>query len=490
LYSPVPASPSQPNVILVLADDMGYGDLQVLNPASRIPTPNMDRIASQGLTFTDAHSADAVCTPSRYGLLTGRYCWRTNLHSGVFAGYEPPLIDQGRPTIASVLSEAGYRTGAFGKWHVGLGYRHLDGAPVADRPFPWGVPSEEFERSIDFNARIRGGPLDVGFDEFFGTSGCPTCQTPYGWIEGDRFIDPPTVYETDHPFTGRPGMRSESWSHVDVDPTVIDRSLQFIETNRDAPFFAYVALSAPHEPCINALVPAFARGQSQAGPRGDLVWLVDYAVGRIDAALEQWGIVDDTIVIVTSDNGALPGDRIIDETGTEVYRTYGHQSSGQWRGYKAHIWEGGHREPLLIRWPGRIRPGSTTSNLASLTDLLSTITSLVGAPRPSAGAEDSYDLSAMILSDEAGPRITMVQHSQRGVFALRHGHWKAIFGTHGSGGWPPPAGGPPTEDSVGQLYDLEVDPAEANNLWDTHPELVEELREILNRATGGSRTAP
>jgi len=483
----------RPNIVIVLADDMGYGDVRVLNPRSRIPTPHMDNLAANGVSFTDAHAASSVCTPSRYALLTGEYCWRSGLHHGVFAGYEPPLISVEKETIARLLRSVGYRTAAIGKWHLGLGYGAVKGSSLDfTRPIPWPVATREFEEQIDFAAPLSGGPLELGFDEFFGTSGCPTCQPPYGWIDGDRFIEPPDVYDESAPYTGRPGMRSASWKHSDADPIIIQHSVDFIGKQSDGePFFLYVGLDAPHEPCIDEFVPAIARGRSQAGPRGDLVWLVDHAVGEIVAALEASGQVDNTLLIVTSDNGALPGDRVIDADGVEVYRSYDHDPSGGWRGHKAHIWEGGHREPLLIQWPNRIPPGSVCAGLVCLTDLVAMTAALAGAKIPEAAAVDSFDVSPLLANPaHLSPRTSIIHHSQRGVFAVRRDSWKAIFDSEGSGGWPPPSGGPPVEGSRGQLYHLGDDPSETRNLWDVQPDIVESLRTILDQARADGRTAP
>jgi arylsulfatase A len=473
-----------PSIVFVLADDMGYGDVEALNPDSRIPTPNMNAMARRGITFTDAHASSSVCTSSRYSILTGRYCWRTSLPRGVFAGYEPPLIEPDRPTMASVLRDAGYRTVALGKWHLGLGYTVADPfAAELDRPLPWPVASREFEEHVDFTAPLTGGPLAVGFDEFFGTSGCPTCQPPYGWIEGDRFVEPPSVYEPTFPYTGRPGMRSASWEHREADPLIIERAVRTILTSDPAqPLFLYVGLDAPHEPCTDEVVPAVARGRSAAGPRGDLVWLVDHAVGRVVSALESAGRAGETLLVVSSDNGALAGDRVLDDDGREVYRTYGHRSSGPWRGHKAHIWEGGHREPLLMTWPGHIAPGATSDALVGLTDLMATFAAIAGATLPAGAAEDSLDVSA-VLDGGPSPRTSIVHHSQRGVFAVRCGRWKAIFGTLGSGGWPPPAGEGPVPGADGQLYDLERDGGETTNLWFEHPQVVAELDALLRDLT-------
>ena len=482
---------SRPNVVLVVADDMGYGDVAVLNADSRIPTPHMSRIAEEGMTFTDAHSASAVCTPSRYSILTGRYSWRSRLPKGVFTGYEPPLIEQDRLTVASMLKASGYETGAFGKWHLGLGFSALPEADIDfERPLPWTGPDRAFEESIDFNARLTGGPLELGFETFFGTACSSTSQPPYGWIDGDRFVDPPTDYQETHQYTGRPGMMSKSWDHREVDTVIADKTIEFIDdVDDDAPFFAYVALSSPHEPCTTEVTPQFAVGRSDAGPRGDLVWLVDHVIGRIDEALERKGVKENTLLIITSDNGALAGDRVINAEGDEEYRTYGHLSNGHWRGHKAHIWEGGHREPLIMRWPGRIPAGQRSDALVCLSDLLATIASIVEFEIPDGAGEDSFDLSAVISGTTTqSERDTLISHSQRGVFAVRRGPWKAIFGTKGSGGWPPPSGGEPVAGSPGQLYNLEDDPLEAEDLWDTNQEVVAELQQLLEVTLAGDRT--
>ncbi|MEO6124007.1 MAG: arylsulfatase [Ilumatobacteraceae bacterium] len=482
-------------VVIVMADDMGFGDLEVLNPQSKIPTPHMNAVAATGVSFRDAHSASSVCTSSRYGFLTGRYCWRSALPFGVFAGYEAPLIEPDRPTIATVLRSAGYTTAAVGKWHLGFGYHTHDGLPVDDgAPLPRPTATRELEESIDFEGRLTGGPIELGFDTFFGTSGCPTCQPPYGWIDQDRFVDPPSVYETEFPYTGRPGMTSPGWAHDEADPIIVARAVDIIRTTPlDQPLFVYVGLDAPHEPCTDDVVPMIARGRSGAGPRGDLVWMVDHAVGEIVAALDETGRAPDTLLVVTSDNGALAGDRIMDD-GHEVYRTYDHLSSGDWRGHKAHIWEGGHREPLLIRWPNRIPAGVESDALVCLTDLFATLAAVTGAVIPAGAGEDSVDISSVLFSpvlggDTSSPRTSMIHHSQRGVFAVREGDWKVILGTDGSGGWPPPSGGGPVEGVDGQLYNLADDPTESRNLWHDRPDIIDRLSDLLTDTRADGRTA-
>ena len=230
------SAPQNPNIIFIMADDMGYGDVGCYNPQSKIPTPNMDRLAHEGMRFTDAHSPSAVCTPTRYGVLTGRYCWRSALKSSVLFGYEPPLIEPERLTAASMLKAAGYHTACIGKWHLGLGYSAKAGEEIDfDRPLPWENAEREFEEKIDFSQPLKGGPTELGFDYFYGTSGCPTCQPPYGFIENDRFVIEPSVYHDDPVFTSRPGMMAPRWRHQNADPEIARKAVEYIEQRAQTP---------------------------------------------------------------------------------------------------------------------------------------------------------------------------------------------------------------------------------------------------------------
>jgi len=474
-----------PNIVIVLADDLGYGDAGCYNPDARIPTPQMDRVAREGIRFTDAHSSSAVCTPSRYGLLTGRYCWRTPLQSGVFFGYEPPLIEPGRLTLPGILKQRGYDTACIGKWHLGLGYTAKPGADVDfARPIPWPEADLAFEEQIDFSARLSGGPCAIGFDTFFGTSGCATCQPPYGFIEGDRFIEPPSFYYDTPPYTGRPGMMAHGWRHKEADVTLCQKAEDYIHSREhtDTPFFLYLTLNAPHEPCVEEVVPDFARARSQAGPRGDLVWLFDWIVGRVMDALDSTHQTNNTLLVVTSDNGALAGDRVW-LGDREEYQTYGHRPCSNWRGFKSHIWEGGHRVPFLVRWPGHISPGAESNQLMCLTDILATCAAAAGYTLPESTAVDSTNLFPVLTGNTGhGPRRdSLVHHSGYGVFAMRQDQWKCIYDTRGSGGWPPPVGQAPIAGSPGQLYDLDEDPGESDNRWDERPDMVNHFRELLRR---------
>ena len=478
-----------------MADDMGYGDVSCYNPGSKIPTSNMDRVATEGLQFTDAHSPSAVCTPTRYGILTGRYCWRSTLKRGVLYGYEPPLIERERLTVAALLKKAGYSTACVGKWHLGLGYSTKPGQHIDfDRPLPWPNADRAMEEKIDFSRPIKGGPVELGFDYFYGTSGCPTCQPPYGFIENRHFVELPGVYHDKPVYTSRSGMMSPGWEHKDADPKITEKAVEYIEqqAGSDKPFFLYMSSDAPHEPCTEGVVPEFARDKSQAGPRGDLVWLFDWMVGQVVQALDRTEQIENTLLIVTSDNGALPGDRVRNEEGREVYRIYDHKSCGNWRGYKSHIWEGGHREPLIARWPGHIQPGSTTDELTCLTDFMATCAAIVGEELPDDAAEDSYSVLPILLGEEnAQPmRSDVIHHSSTGVFSIRRGSWKLILETQGSGGWPPPRDDGPKPGTPGQLYNIAEDPREQSNLWSKHPEIVRDLTALLEGYRNQGRSVP
>lgn len=499
----------RPNIVLILADDLGFGDIACYNERAKIPTPNIDALAESGVCFYDMHTSSAVCTPSRYGLLTGRNAWRGDLPYGVYYGYEPPLIEPGRLTIAGLLQKSGYRTGCFGKWHLGLKYHAKPGMDVDfAAPYPWPGIDLALEQKIDLTQPVTGGPLACGFDQFFGTSGASTAQPPYAFIDGEEFTETPTEFREKMHFTGRPGMAAPSWDHKDVDPEFTNRALRFIreatsssarnaESGDDSPFFLYLAASAPHEPCVEATVPAFARRQGDAGDRGDLVWLFDWMVGEVVRTLRETGAFENTLLMVTSDNGALPGDRVRDIRGMGAYELYDHLSCGDYRGYKAHVWEGGHRVPFIASWPGVIVPNRIINTPASLTDLLSTIATIIDSPLPEQAGEDSVVIVEDLTGGEsfgAGPaghrsREAIVHHAMFGVFSVRAGRWKLVLDSEGSGGWPPPVGEQPIPGSPGQLYDLEDDPYETENLFSEKPDLVADLTVLIHELQSAGGTA-
>ncbi|MFO8007853.1 MAG: arylsulfatase [Candidatus Brocadiia bacterium] len=474
--------PERPNIVWIMADDMGYGDVGCFNPESKIPTPNMDRLAAEGTRFTDAHSTAAVCTPSRYSVLTGRYCWRTRLKRGVFGGFALPLIEPDRPTIASVLKAQGYATACVGKWHVGLGWTTRDGdtGPWDD----WGPEALDDGFNIDYTAPLWGGPNELGFDYFFGIAGSLDMR-PYCFIENDHTVGLPDVEKDLYHPQQRRGPMVRGWDDALVDTTFAQKATAWLEDHvarePEQPFFLYLPTSAPHRPCVP---PAWARGASSAGPRGDMVSLFDWIVGQVLDALERAGVADQTLIFVTSDNGAQRAD--VDGN------TYGHKSCGDWRGYKADIWEGGHREPFIARWPGRVPAGASCDQTVCLGDLTATAADLLGVGLPEDAAEDSYSILPALLGDEsAGPiREATVHHSWDGCFSLRRGPWKMILGL-GSGGFTEPRHLEPEPDGPeGQLYHMEEDPAETNNLWQDRPEVVAQMKDILQSYRSEGRSAP
>jgi len=464
-----------PNVVFILADDMGYGDASCYNADSKIQTPNIDELARQGIRFMDAHTPSSVCTPSRYGLLTGRYCWRTRVKKGVILGYdEAPLIESGRETLGSLMQKAGYSTACIGKWHVGLHWQTKNGYAIQDDKNQWlnysGVFREN-EENIDFSKPVCGGPNDLGFDYSFITLGCSTSDNPYCFIENNYTVGVPSVMLADK-WQGLPGVVTAKmvpdWSMEEVDPIFTQKAIEFIERSivekPKSPFFLYLALSSPHIPF---LPPDFAKGTSAEGPRGDLVKVVDWSVGKLMETLDKHEISDETLVIFTSDNGPRRGANQL-------------HSAGEFRGYKATIWEGGHRVPFIARWPGMINPGLESDQLISLTDMLATFAELSQQPMASESGEDSYSVYPALLGEELKDTVETIRvfHSVSGVFALRKGNWKFIEGTKGGGNGRINL----TEDSlrlVGQLYNLSTDPGEQTNLFSRYPEKVMELKAEL-----------
>jgi len=464
-----------PNIVFIMADDLGYGDLTCYNPDCKIPTPNIDRLSELGIRCTDAHSPSAVCSPTRYGVLTGRYAWRTRLKKGVLDGFSEPLISQSRTTIAEMFKRKGYRTACIGKWHLGLGWQSTNGEPIKNR--------DDADR-VDFTKPLTDGPNHHGFDYSFITAACSTVDPPYVFIENGKCTDQPTeeMVRTGpvSEFGSRPGPMVPGWSRQDVDPTYVKKTISFIRNHQaqhsDRPFFVYLALSAPHAPW---LPPDFIKGKSGTGPRGDLVALVDWCVGRVTGTLKQNNLTKDTLIIFTSDNGPRIGKK-------------GHKSSGKFRGYKSHVWEGGHRVPFIASWPGKIKPATISEQLICLTDLMASCAVLTGAGLSRDDAPDSLNFMPILLNSKAkGPvRDHLISHSSKGVFAIRKGDWKLILDTKGSGGWVGPWERDIKPNSPGQLYNLANDPYEHKDLWDKRPDIVKRLSEILEKYKQQGHTRP
>ncbi len=469
------AESSRPNIIIILADDMGYGDVASQNPASKVPTPHIDAMATQGMRFTDAHSPSAVCTPTRYGILTGTYCWRTALKKSVLWPWDLPLIAEETLTLPAMLKEQGYATACIGKWHLGWDWSTKDGTDIKSAIEP-GIYQkdvrEKLGHKIDFTKPIGGGPTARGFDIYFGDD-VPNFP-PYCFIENDRTLGIPTVEKPKEMF-GNPGLMLPDWDLTQVMPTITEKAVDYIRTaDSDKPFFLYFPLTAPHTPI--APTDQF-KGKSQAHHYGDFIMEVDWVVGQIQEALKESGQLDNTFLIFTSDNGSPGRDGSNMSGGVSTVRKYGHNPSHIYRGTKADIWEGGHRVPFIAQWPGRIPKGKHTSELIGLQDLMATIATVTGYDLPERVAVDSQNvLPALLGKDLDQPiRETLVHHSVNGMFAIRQGKWKYIQG-QGSGGWSRDK----TEANMpGQLYDLDADPGETTNLYTQEPEVAERLEGML-----------
>jgi arylsulfatase A-like enzyme len=456
-----------PNIIYILADDLGYGDPVCYNEASRIPTPSMDRLAAEGMRFADAHSGSAVCTPTRYGLLTGRYAWRTPLKKGVLWGYSPPLVEQGRLTVASYLRRRGYHTACIGKWHMGLGMQTTDGLPADDQG-----------SNVNFTKPIKHGPQDLGFDYFFGIS-ASLDMPPYVYIENNRFVGTPTEMTREG---GRLGLTEPGFKAVDVLPDLTRKAVEFVKGHvgetPTKPFFLYFPLTAPHTPVVPA---EFIQGASQAGEYGDFCAQVDRTIGEVMKALDELSISDDTLLIVTSDNGST----------MQPMKKFDHLPNAHLRGRKSDVWDGGHRIPFIARWPRVVAPGTVSNETLCLTDLLATCFGILGDTLPDDAGEDSYNMLPALQGRTAGKPIreATVHHSIDGMFAIRQGPWKLVLG-QGSGGWSSQGMTFTPGDPPGQLYNMTEDPSETTNLYTERPELVEHLAGLLEKYKREGRSTP
>ena len=451
------AAADRPNLVLIVCDDLGYGDVRCLAPrTSRIPTPHADRLASQGMIFTDAHSGSSVCTPTRYGLMTGRYSWRTRLQKGVVTGFAPCLIDRNRPTVAGFLKAQGYHTAIIGKWH--LDFQYLD--PVSGQPY-----KKQDHKTPPVGAKIPDGPVHRGFDYYHGFHHARNMEAV---IQDDRVI-----------------------AHDDVIhmlPRLTRKSVEYLDSRagKDTPFFLYVPLGSPHTPIVPT---AEWQGRSGLGDYGDFVMQTDNVVGEITAALKRNGQADSTLIIFTSDNGCSKAagiDRLADQ---------GHRVSAHLRGSKADLWDGGHRIPFIVRWPGTVKPGSECDQLLCLTDLFTTLGDITGTRLPAGSAEDSVSfLPALTGRKIVSTRNGIIHHSFSGHFAYRQGPWKLLL-SRASGGWTSPKenqaapGSPPA-----QLYDMSTDVGERRNLYLEKPEVARQLLALLKadiqrgRSTSGDRS--
>ncbi|MFO7903448.1 MAG: arylsulfatase [Pirellulaceae bacterium] len=498
-----------PNVLLILADDLGYGDVACYNPRSKVPTPHLDRLAAEGMRFTDAHSPSTVCTPSRYSVMTGRMCFRTG-SGGVFVGIGgPSLIEEDRLTLPRMLRDQGYATACVGKWHIGLTFYTEDGTPAykaeideeaAARAKSWrdGGRALEKVKRVDFSKPISDGPVDRGFDYFFGTACCPTTDWLYAFIENDRVPVPPThqldrAHLPKHPyaFDNRRGLIAPGFDLETVDLKFLEKSKAWLERHvqesPEKPFFLYHAMQAVHLPSFPA--DAF-KGRTDAGPHGDFIFEMDYIVGELLAKLEELKVVDNTLVIFSSDNGP--------EVTSVVHMRadHGHDGARPWRGLKRDNWEGGHRVPFIARWPQRVKAGSTTDATICLTDIMATCAAITNASLPPNAAEDSISFLHAFYSaaNDDNRRNYTLHQTIRLALGIRQGPWKYLD-HRGSGGnnydreplksFALPASAP---NAPGQLYHLGNDPGETSNLYFEQPEKVKTLKSLLEQSKASGRT--
>jgi arylsulfatase A len=453
--------PDRPNIVYLLADDMGIGDLGCYNADSKIPTPAMDALAKDGMMFTDAHSGSAVCTPTRYGILTGTYAFRTRLKSGVLWGSSQDLIKDGEPTVASLLKTYGYNTACIGKWHLGLGWQTLDsGVVLTDE---W---KKEIEK-IDYSKPILSGPNSVGFDYFFGIP-ASLDMPPYLYLENDISQGIPTEITNEG---GREGLTVPGFKAKNVMPDLTQKAVDFIRNqNHEKLFFLYFPWAAPHTPVVPN--DEFS-GKSQAGIYGDFVVECDATVQRIIDVLKEKGLYENTIIILTSDNGSSPHGFPIEQ---EV--EFNHLTSNGFKGRKSHSYEGGHRVPFIVSWPKTVKPGLNSGETICLTDLYATLADLLGHKMSDEEAQDSYSFLPVLKAEKYSKpvREATIHHSLNGNFSIRKGEWKYID-AHGHGGFKEIKEVIPA-DSV-QLYNLATDPGETSNVYMQNIEITNQMKTLL-----------
>lgn len=485
---------SMPNILFILADDLGFGDIGSYNSESKVPTPNIDRLSEEGMVFMDAHSPSTVCTPSRYSILTGRMAFRTGF-SGVFTGAGGPcLIEESRNTLPGMLREQGYTTALFGKWHVGLSLLDGDGNPINEDGF-------DPVTRIDYTRSIPDSPIHRGFDHFFGTACCPTTDFLYAFIDGDRIPVPPTVLHDpdslpDHPYSkdNRVGWVAPDFDFEEMDMLLLNKSIQFLENHaaesQQRPFFLFHSTQGVHLPSFPG--KKFC-GKTNAGPHGDFIYEFDYVVGELLDTLERLGMSDNTLVIVTSDNGPEVTSVV------NMRKDYDHDGARPWRGMKRDQWEGGHRVPFIVRWPGTVAPGETSDQTVCLCDIFATCASIAGASVSDDAAEDSFDIMPALLgrnSDEKTIRRYTLHQTASLDLAIRRDQWKYLD-HQGSGGNDYSSDelklfalSETAPDAPGQLYNIETDPGETTNLYFEHREIVDELKSKLDEYVLVGRSAP
>jgi len=486
-----------PNIVYILADDMGLGDVSAYNPNAAWKTPGIDRLAREGTRFTDAHTSSALCTPSRYSILTGRYNWRSTLKQGVNGGLSAPIIERNRATLATLLKDNGYATAMLGKWHLGLDWARKggNGSPARDtddtddneKPHRR-APTEQ---QVDYTKPFGGGPTEHGFDFYLGIS-ASLDMPPYVWLLNNR-AEPASFplrraqEDKDPQQLIRAGTEGKNFEHIDVLPRLAREAVRYIaiaSQKPDKPFFLYLALTAPHTPILPA--KEFA-GATRTTPYGDFCAQVDAVVKNILAALDAKNLAENTIVIFATDNGCAPA------VDFKALAKFHHDPNLGYRGAKADIYEGGHRVPFIVRWPaGHVLANHASAETICQVDTFATLAEILGVKIPANAAEDSVSFLPALTKEKLDTplRESLVNHSGNGSFAIRQGPWKLCL-TPDSGGWSnprpgkAPAGSPPF-----QLFNLDQDPAEKTNLYAAHPEIVQRLGALLIKYIRDGRSTP
>lgn len=515
------AQQNHPNIVLIVADDLGYGDFGSYG-ATRIATPVIDQLADEGIMFTNAYVTSSLCSPSRYGILTGRYSWRTNLKSGVLEWFAKPLIEENRATLGSLLQRNGYYSAAIGKWHLGLDWALNENAP--DNPdknvfSTWDIRSQDY---IDFSQPVGNGPLTRGFDYFYGMSGSNN-MIPYVFIENDYVVQAPTVEKKRVYEVEQEVLKAPNWDSRTLDQQFTEKAVEVIDKHfskqNEVPLFLYYPTSAIHRPAL----PTFTRGSSSAGLRGDMVEEFDWIVEQIVEALKRHNVFENTLLIITSDNGPDPGDPLqalqrynngtlggdigeqfyleyfddyepkhINPSGRRMTRagwlTYDHSPTGGLLGYKADAWDGGLRVPFIVHWPNQIKGGEISDRMIVTTDLLETFADIVGDELNEDEGEDSYSFMRYLKKPDAPQiRSSMVLSSGgSGALVVRKGLWKYIESAPpGSRSTIYPDGPKVTDE---QLYNLEKDESERYNQFDLNPEMVERLRKVIQKVRKNAKS--
>ncbi|GAA4237876.1 arylsulfatase [Postechiella marina] len=472
---------TKPNIVIIYADDMGYGDLNCQNPNSKIPTPYLDQLASEGMRFTDAHSSSGICSPSRFALLTGQYHWRRT--HNIVSSFGPPMFKDEDITLPQVLKNKGYETAAIGKWHLGWNWNFINKKPSGERTY-WGKTHKTYlVDDLNWNAPLTGGPLDRGFNYYYGdgTINFP----PYAWIENDRFVETPNDFFEFNEFEreakeidwdSRPGPKVAGWDPYRVLPTLTKKTVSWIHNQKkEKPFFLYLALPSPHAPIIPN--DEFD-GTSKAGAYGDFMVQTDWVAGQVLKALKEKGFEENTIVIFTSDNGP-------EQFAFERARKYNHYSMGDFRGLKRDIWEGGHHVPFIIKWPNYIKAGTVSDQLISQVDIMSTILDITETATPEKAAMDSQSFLPIILGKLEGEflRTSTIHNTRKKDFAVRDGKWLYINGPTGDVSKMPEyykaLRNYKDFNTKGLLFDLEKDPEQRVNLYVENPELVKSMEALL-----------